>query len=116
MPFELGPAVSWSTISPSRHSWFVCDSERHRVLRSIRDLAGTDINIHDGTVRGVMGELCNIFVRQPVRPDLPDLLKDYRKLRSALQQIQLRAGSRALYKPRVLADLCFAATRLVESA
>ena len=60
MPFELGLAVIWSTMNPGRHSWFACDSERHRGLRSISDLTGTDINIHDGTVQGVMRELCNM--------------------------------------------------------
>jgi len=94
MPFELGLALSWSSVNPGRHSWFVCDSERHRVLKSISDLAGTDINIHDGRIQSVMRELCNIFVRRSVRPDVTDLLKLYRKLRSVLPQIQ-RASRRA---------------------
>ena len=112
MPFELGLAVSWSNINPGRHSWFVCDSERHRVLKSISDLAGTDINIHDGRIQGVMRELCNMFVRRSVRPDVTDLMKRYRKLRSVLPQIQRRAGSHTLYEPRVFADICYAAAGL----
>jgi hypothetical protein len=112
MPFELGLAVSWSSVNPGRHSWFVCDSERHRVLKSISDLAGTDINIHDGRIQGVMRELCNMFVRRSVRPDVMDLMKLYRKLRSVLPQIQRRAGSHTLYEPRVFADICYAAAGL----
>ena len=109
MPFELGLAVSWSAMNPGRHSWFVCDSERHRVLKSISDLAGTDINIHDGQVRGVMRELCNMFARHAVRPDVTDLMKRYRELRLALPQIQRQAGSRTLYEPRVFKDICYVA-------
>jgi hypothetical protein len=115
MPFELGLAVSWSHVNPSRHSWFVCDSERHRILRSTSDLGGTDINIHDGTIKGVMRELCNMFVRQSVRPDVSHMVKQYSKLRAAIPQIQQRAGSRTLYEPRVFADICFAAAGLRES-
>jgi hypothetical protein len=109
MPFELGLAVSWSHVNPDRHSWFVCDSERHRVLKSTSDLAGTDFNIHDGTIRGVMRELCNMFIRQSVRPDVSQMMKQYRRLRSAIPHIQQRAGSRTLYEPRVFADICYAA-------
>jgi hypothetical protein len=112
MPFELGLAVSWSTMNAGRHSWFVCDSERHRGLRSISDLAGTDINIHDGTIQGVMRELCNMFVRQPVRPDVTELMKLYRKLRLATPGLQKQTGSRTLFEPRIFAELCFAAGRL----
>jgi hypothetical protein len=112
VPFELGLAVSWSSMNPDRHSWFVCDSERHRGLRSISDIAGTDINIHDGTIRGVMRELCNVFVRQPVRPDVTVLMKLYRKLRLAIPELQKQAGSLTLYEPRIFADVCFAAGRL----
>jgi hypothetical protein len=114
MPFELGLAVSWSSTNPGRHSWFVCDSEPHRILKSMSDLAGTDINIHDGTIQGVMRELCNIFVRHSVRPDVKDLMKLYRKLRYAIPEIQQRAGSRSLYEARMFADIGFAAKELAK--
>jgi hypothetical protein len=112
MPFELGLAVSWSSLNPGRHSWFVCDSVPHRILKSMSDLAGTDINIHDGTILGVMRELCNMFVRHSVRPDVTDLMKMYRAVRSAIPQIQRKAGARSLYEPRIFADICYAAADL----
>jgi hypothetical protein len=115
MIVELGLAVSWSTIHHNRHSWFVCDSQAHRVLRSTSDLAGTDVNIHNGTVNGVMRELCNVFLREAVRPDVGNLMKKYRRLRSAIPQIQLRAGARTLYEPRAFADNCYAAAGLGEN-
>ena len=93
VPFELGLAVSCSSLHPTRHAWFVSDAVPHRILKSMSDLAGTDINIHGGTVEGVMRELCNMFVRQSVRPDVPILMKMYREVRVALPQIQRKAGS-----------------------
>lgn len=112
MPFELGLAVSWSTINPDLHSWFVCDSEPHRILKSMSDLAGTDINNHGGTIQGVMRELCNMFVRHSVRPDVTDMMRIYRELKSAIPEIQRKAGSRSLYEPRMLDDLRYAAAAL----
>jgi hypothetical protein len=76
------------------------------------DLAGTDINIHDGTTQGVMRELCNMFVRHSVRPDVTDLMKMYREGRSAIPQIQRKAGARSLYEPPIFADICYAAADL----
>ena len=69
MPFELGLAVSWAKRNPRRHTWLVFESENRRAQKSISDLNGTDLNIHDGTIEGVMRELCNAFVRtaQPGR-------------------------------------------------
>jgi hypothetical protein len=112
MPFELGLAVSWASMNPGRHSWFVCDSVPHRILKSISDLGGTDVNIHEGTVKGVMRELCNMFVRHSVRPDVADLMEMYRAIRGTVPRIQSKAGSRSLYEPRIFADLCYAATDL----
>ncbi len=62
MPFELGLAVSWAKLNPGRHTWFVLESKERRAQKSISDLSGTDLNIHGGTIEGVMRELCNAFV------------------------------------------------------
>lgn len=112
MPFELGLAVSWSSFNPGRHSWFVCDAVPHRILRSMSDLAGTDINIHAGTVQGVMRELCNMFVRHSVRPDVTHLMRMYRAVRSKLPALQRKTGARSLYEPRIFIELCYAAADL----
>lgn len=112
MPFELGLAVSWSSLHPSRHSWFVCDTVPHRILRSMSDLAGTDINIHEGTIQGVMRELCNMFVRHSVRPEVPDLMRIYRAVRSKLPALKQKTGARSLYEPRIFVELCYAAADL----
>ena len=71
MPFELGLAVSWARLHPWRHTWFVFESETRRAQKSISDLNGTDLNIHDGTIEGVMRELCNAFVRTSQHPTVP---------------------------------------------
>jgi len=43
--------ITWQTLHPSRHSWFVLESEPYRLQRSASDLNGTDPNIHNGYAR-----------------------------------------------------------------
>ena len=68
------------------------------------DLAAKHINIHDGTVEGVMRELCNMFVRRSVRPNVTDLMKRYRAIKSTLPDIQRKMGSRSLYEARIFSN------------
>ena len=54
MPFELGLSVTWATLYPRRHTWFVCESTPRRLQKSLSDLDGTDPKIHGGTAEGVI--------------------------------------------------------------
>jgi hypothetical protein len=90
MPFELGIAVAWAAQNPSRHTWFTCEEDQYRPLKSISDLNGTDFHIHDGTVEGVMREL----------------------LRRRLPLIQQAAGAASLFEARVFDDMCIAVAEL----
>jgi len=42
MPLELGMTITWQILNPGQHTWFVCESEPYRLLRSASDLNGTD--------------------------------------------------------------------------
>jgi hypothetical protein len=110
MPFELGLAVSWARSHP-RHKWFVFESKNRRLAKSMSDLDGTDPYIHDGTVRGVMREVCNAFVR-PNQPTVPQMLKMYRDLRRSVPEILRNAGTVSLFTARAFSDLCLAAAAL----
>jgi hypothetical protein len=110
MPFELGLAVAWSKLHPQKHDWIVCETVRRRIQKSLSDLDGTDPNIHEGTVRGVMRELCNAFVRKSgPRPTVPAMMKTYEIVNSRTKAIRLAAGATSLFESRVFDDLCFAA-------
>jgi hypothetical protein len=110
MPFELGLAVSWAKLKPGRHTWFVFESENRRAQKSISDLNGTDLNIHHGTIEGVMRELCNAFVRGDEHPTVPEMLADYRELRRLVPQILGRSRANSVFEARVFEDLCAAAS------
>jgi hypothetical protein len=107
MPFELGLTVG---IGRANHAWIVCETRRHRVKKSLSDLDGTDVYVHDGTVRGVLRELCNAFVRTRRQPTVKQMLQIYRILRSRLAGILRAAGASDPYNARVFRDLCVLAS------
>jgi hypothetical protein len=110
MPFELGLTVTWAKLNPRQHSWFVFEARARRVQKSLSDLDGSDPNIHDGTVEGVMREICNAFVRsRAARPTVPEMMRTYRGLSSKLNEITAAAGARSVFEARIFDDLCFAA-------
>lgn len=114
MPFELGLAVAWEKLHPRKHTWFVLESRNRRVLKSLSDLAGTDVHVHHGQVKGVFRELGNAFVRVPHQPSVPEMQAIYRGLKAALPEIQHRAGTRSLFQARVFAELNVLARALAD--
>jgi len=117
MPFELGLAVTWSKLYPRQHTWFVFESRTRRVQKSLSDLDGSDPNIHDGRVEGVMREICNAFVRsRSVRPNVPEMMRTYRGLSRRLNVITAAAGARSVFEARIFDDLCFAAKAAISHA
>ncbi len=105
MPFELGLTVAWDKLNPGTHNWFVMESKSRRVLKSLSDLAGTDVHIHDGTVKGVLRELANSLVRAGGQPSVPEMQAIYRDLQQQLPAIQHRAGGGSAYSARTFYEL-----------
>lgn len=110
MPFELGLAVAWARAN-RRHKWLVFESVKRRLAKSMSDLDGTDPYIHEGTVRGVMREVCNAFV-SPNQPTVPQMMRMYRDLRRGVPKILHNAGTTSLFTARTFSDLCLAAAGL----
>jgi hypothetical protein len=113
MPFELGLAVAWAKQHPE-HKWFVFESTKRRINKSLSDLDGTDAYIHDGTVHGVMREICNAFVSTTSQPSVPEMMRIYRELRKGQQRILRNAGARSPFTARAFSDLCLAAAGLTK--
>jgi hypothetical protein len=106
MPFELGLSVAHEKSRPGKnHRWFVCESRRFRLAKSLSDLNGTDPFIHDGTVAGLFRELCSMFRRPGRQPTVQQMWRIYRKLRKALPPVLAQAGSDSLFTARVFGDV-----------
>jgi len=108
MPFELGLAVAQNALN-RRQGWYVCESVQYRVNKSLSDLNGTDVRIHGGTIRGLFGALCDVFVRTNRQPTVQQMYRIYLVLRRNLPRIMRQAGARDPYGARVFQDLIFAA-------
>jgi hypothetical protein len=115
MPLELGMTITWANIKPSRHTWFVWESEPYRLQRSASDLNGTDPNIHYGTVEGVFSELRSAFVYRNA-PSVARMMKAYHLVDRRIEKILARAGTRNLYSATVFKELCFVALEAAELA
>ena len=113
MPLELGLTIAWAKLRPSRHSWFLSESEPRRLHKSMSDLDGTDPYIHSGTVEGVLSELRNAFVRNDA-PTVGTMMVDYRMVESDVEKILNDAGTQNLYAPSVFRELCFVAWKAAE--
>jgi hypothetical protein len=106
MPFELGLSVAWERISAQSHSWFVLESKAHRFAKSLSDLNGTDVHIHNGRIDGVFRALCNVFVRQRRRPTVLQMKRIFRDLRTNLPEILYTSGAHSPFEARAFRDLC----------
>jgi len=113
MPFELGLAVAIAKFDSVPHDWFVFETMHRRASKSLSDLSGTDPNIHDGVVEGVMRELCNAFVRQSQneQDSIASMMKTYRAVSLRIKDIQHKTRARSLFEARVFRLLCTAARK-----
>ena len=115
MPLELGMTITWQKLYPSRHDWFVWESEPYRIQRSASDLNGTDANIQNGTPEGVLRELSSAFWRDHM-PSVPNMLDDYRFVNHNLDAILYKNGTRNPYERSVFMDLCWISKTLADLA
>ncbi|MGA3135356.1 MAG: hypothetical protein ABSC88_05105 [Terracidiphilus sp.] len=113
MPLELGMTITWADFYPSRHTWFVWESERYRLQRSASDLNGTDPYIHNGTPEGVLRELRNAFHRDRT-PSVPRMLEVYRFVDNNLNAILYKNGTRNPYDRSVFMELCWLSKTLAD--
>jgi len=67
------------------------------------------VRIHGGTVKGVFGALCEVFVRKTRQPSVQETYQIYLLLRRNLPSIMRQAGTKGPHGARVFQDLIFAA-------
>jgi hypothetical protein len=113
MPVELGLALYRSHLAKEKHGVFVFESRRYRAQRSTSDINGLDPQIHNGSAKGVMAGLRNIFRQPGDAPTVPEMLASYRAVQRRLPEIRVNAGSKSLFEASVFKDLTVLA--LIES-
>lgn len=115
MPFELGLIVGWQYAAPSGHDWFVFESSRHRIQKSLSDLNGTDPFIYGAEPSGILREVRNALARRDVQPTAGQMAGIFAELKDDVRPRILKdAGATSLFEARPFAELVVTARRSAE--
>lgn len=112
MPFEAGLAVALF-LPDSKRKWFLLEAQPYRVQKSISDLNGYEVFIHEGKVEGMLVALLDMFPLKPNQPgplELRNLYKDLRKVAEAVKRENLND----LFRPNSFDLLRFAADEIAK--
>jgi hypothetical protein len=99
--------LSIAPTSPGAVSIF--ETKRYRAQRSTSDVNGIDPQIHNGTPKGVMSGLRNIFSHDGDVTTVPEMLLCLEAVKPRLPELRRNSGSRSLFETAVFQDLVFAA-------
>ena len=80
------------------------ESRARRIQKSLSDLNGTDIRIHNGKIPGIFRELRNVFSRRR-QPTVQQMMRIYEDLQATLPAILRRSASNTIYTASVFKDL-----------
>lgn len=114
MPFELGLAVALHWRKNTKHTWFLLETEKWRIQKSLSDLNGTDVYIHNGTAQGIFRELAQAFVRVTRQPTVKQMHMIYEKILDSLPTLLADAGASDPFQARVFKDICVYAGALAD--
>lgn len=115
MPFELGLVVGWQAASASGHDWFVFESSRHRLQKSLSDLNGTDPFIYGIGADGILREIRNALARHDVQPNAEQMRGIFDELKEdAAPLILEQMGASSVFEARPFAELVVMARRSAE--
>jgi hypothetical protein len=105
MPFELGLAVAMKEWANPKHCWYVFEKKNHRLAKSLSDLNGTEVHIHQDGAVGVLRALSNIFVRTEHQPTVATLELLYRDLVAWVPTLKKNLRTRTLFEARPFSDV-----------
>jgi hypothetical protein len=113
MPFELGLAVGDNIRrGAASHTWFVFERVAWRLQKSLSDLNGTDVYIHNGSSHGVFRELLSAFVRNRRQPTVGQMREIYEALMRSLPNILDETGTASPFEASVFRRLTVVARAL----
>jgi hypothetical protein len=92
MPFELGLAVAVSCSGNRQHRWFVLEKKRHRAAKSLSDISGANVQLHDGRAPSVLRAVSNALARHNPRPTIKQLEAIYADVRKKARSLKTVDG------------------------
>ncbi len=116
MPFELGLVIGWQQAAPSGHQWFVFESSRHRLQKSLSDLNGTDPFIYGPNPEGILLEIGNALVRHDMQPTAEQMWDIFDILRvNGVPYILKKTGASSVFEARPFAELVVLARQIAQA-
>jgi len=109
MPFELGLVVSWAQHARS-HRWYVLEAKSYRAQKSLSDINGTEIYVHDARPIGILRALTNALERTKHRPTVRELRAVYRDVKATANALKQSGEASTLFDTRPFRDLVLAAS------
>jgi hypothetical protein len=116
MPFELGLVIGWEKAAPSRHNWFVFESDRHRIKTSLSDLDGTDAFIYGAAPDGILRQIRNALASHDMQPTAEQMWNIFDLLKYLTTEILTNAGATSVFEARPFKELVVTARQLAEVA
>ena len=105
MPFELGLAVAVAMSANRRHRWFLLEKVPHRAAKSLSDISGTNVQIHDGLASSVLKAVSNALARHHPRPTLQQLSAIYGDVAATAQRLISEEGWSSIFLAAPFNDL-----------
>lgn len=105
MPFELGLAVAVALSTNRRHRWFLLEQVTHRAAKSLSDISGTNVLIHDGHAPSVLKAVSNALARHSHRPTLQQLQAIYADVAAKAQRLKSQDGWSNIFLASPFKDL-----------
>lgn len=114
MPFELGLAYAQKRYlrSARKHSIVLLESVRHRLTRTLSDMAGFDPAIHSNSPRRAISCVLDSLGTGATDPAVPDVYRMWKQLMKAARQLKTTAGQDDIYSRSLFRKLVAASTEL----
>ena len=105
MPFELGLAVAVALSANRQHQWFLLEKVAHRAAKSLSDISGVNVQMHDGRAVSVLKAVSNALARQSQRPTLEQLNAIYSDVAAKAQRLKSQEGWSNIFMAAPFKDL-----------
>lgn len=109
MPFELGLAVAVALSTNRKHRWFLLEQVIHRAAKSLSDISGTNVQLHDGRAPSVLKAVSNALARHSHRPTLQQLQAIYADVAAKAHRLKSQDGWSNIFLASPFKDLRIAA-------
>lgn len=116
MPFELGLACAIARYSSRRprHRFVTMEAREHRLDRTLSDMKGRDVLVHEGKPRLIVNRVLDVLGTRSTDPSARDIHAVRRRLAIAVRRLQKESGESSLFSRTMYRATVQAAVRLAQ--